>query len=114
MEIELKNGEKLILEVSSLFLEYIEDYPGGINQLEVDANDGVLEDGYTTSMTVTNHLLYSMIASNYDKEISYRQAVKLVKLDDIPKILDFIIRSIPEMQKDALNKKTVSSRKHRF
>ena len=34
MEIELKNGEKLILEVSSLLLEYIEDYEGGIEQLK--------------------------------------------------------------------------------
>ena len=33
MEIQLKNGENLILEVTSLMLEYIEDYKGGINQL---------------------------------------------------------------------------------
>ncbi len=38
MEIELKNGETLILEVSSLILEYIEDYKGGIEQLRKDAN----------------------------------------------------------------------------
>ena len=28
MEIELKNGEKLVLEVTPLLLEYIEDYKG--------------------------------------------------------------------------------------
>ena len=37
MEIELKNGEKIILEVTSLFLEYIEDYEGGLEQLKKDA-----------------------------------------------------------------------------
>ena len=37
MEIELKNGENLTLEVTPLLLEYIEDYEGGIEQLKKDA-----------------------------------------------------------------------------
>lgn len=37
MEIELKNGERLILEVTPLMLEYVEEYKGGIEQLVKDA-----------------------------------------------------------------------------
>lgn len=95
MEIQLKNGEKLILEVTSLMLEYIEDYKGGINQLLEDAQGKKDENGYTRSMYATNQLLYAIIASNYDERLTYRQAVRLVKLEDVDKILDFIIKSIP-------------------
>lgn len=95
MEIELKNGERLNLEVTSLLLEYIEDYKGGINQLLKDAQGEKNENGYTRTMYATNQLLYAVIASNYDKTLTYRQAVRLVKLDDISKILKFIIENIP-------------------
>lgn len=95
MEIQLKNGEKLILEVTSLMLEYIEDYKGGINQLLEDSKGKQDENGYTKSMYATNQLLYAIIASNYDKPLTYRQAVRLVKLEDIDRILDFIIKNIP-------------------
>ena len=100
MEIELQNGEKLILEVSSLLLEYLEDYPGGVEQLEKDANED------SKLMYVTNHLVYSMIASNYDKQLTYRQAVKLVKLDDIEKIIDFIIKNTPNLENKLINRET--------
>ena len=95
MEIQLKNGEKLILEVTSLMLEYIEEYKGGINKLLEDAQGKKDKNGYTRSMYATNQLLYAIIASNYDKRLTYRQAVRLVKLEDVDKILDFIIKSIP-------------------
>lgn len=98
MEIELKNGEKLILEVSSLLLEYIEDYKGGIEQLKRDAQGEKDINGYTKSMYATNQLLYAVIASNYDKPLTYRQAVRLVKLEDIDKIAKFVIDNIPSMQ----------------
>lgn len=95
MEIQLKNGERLILEVTSLMLEYIEDYKGGINQLLEDAQGKKDENGYTRSMYATNQLLYAIVASNYDKTLTYRQAVRLVRLEDVKSILDFIIKSIP-------------------
>lgn len=96
MEIELKNGEKLNLEVTSLLLEYIEDYKGGVNQLLKDAQGEKNENGYTRSMYATNQLLYAVIASNYDKPLTYRQAVRLVKLEDISRILNFIAENIPD------------------
>lgn len=96
MEIELKNGEKLILEVSSLILEYLEDYKGGIEQLKKDAQGNKDINGYTKTMYATNQLLYAIIASNYDTPLTYRQAVRLVKLEDVSKIINFVINNIPE------------------
>lgn len=96
MEIELKNGERLILEVSPLILEYMEDYKGGIEQLKKDAQGQKDTNGYTKSMYATNQLLYAMIASNYDKPLTYRQAVRLVKLEDVDKIIKFASENIPE------------------
>lgn len=107
MEIELKNGEKLILEVSSLLLEFLEDYKGGIEQLKKDAQGDKDENGYTRTMYATNHLIYAIIASNYDAPLTYRQAVRLVKLEDIDKIANFVIKSIP-------NLKDKEGNEHRF
>lgn len=99
MEIELKTGEKLILEVTPLLLEYIEDYEGGIKKLREDAEGKKDENGYSRTMYATNHLLYAMIASNYDKELlTYRQAVKLVKLEDVDKVIDFAAKNIPALK----------------
>lgn len=99
MEIELKNGEKLILEVSSLMLEYLEDYKGGIEQLKKDAQGHKDANGYTKTMYATNQLLYAIIASNYDTPLTYRQAVRLVKLEDVDRIIQFIIDNTPSEEK---------------
>lgn len=96
MEIELKNGENIILEVSPLILEYLEDYKGGIEQLKKDAQGQKDLNGYTKTMYATNQLIYAVIASNYDTSLTYRQAVRLVKLEDVSKIVDFVIKNIPE------------------
>lgn len=112
MEIELKNGEKLILEVTPLLLEYIEDYEGGIEQLKKDAEGNKDKNGYTKSMYATNHILYSIIASNYDEPLTYRQAVRLVRLEDIEKIVDFVIKNTPEIEKN--NVVEINKIKHRM
>lgn len=103
MEIELKNGEKLILEVSPLLLEYIEDYKGGIEQLKKDAQGQKDPNGYTKTMYATNQLIYAVIASNYDAPLTYRQAVRLVKLEDVEKISKFVIDNIPETNQKTEN-----------
>lgn len=105
MEIELKNGEKLILEVTPLLLEYIEDYEGGIEQLQQDAQSGKDKDGYSKRMYATNHILYAMIASNYDEPLTYRQAVRLVKLEDVEPIINFVISNTPELTNAVKNSK---------
>ena len=93
MEVELKNGETIILEVTPITLEYLEDYRGGIEQLKKDAQGQKDINGYTKRMYATNQLLYTIIASNYEKPLTYRQAVRLVKLEDIEPILNFMIKN---------------------
>lgn len=112
MEIELKNGEKIILEVTPLTLEYFEDYEYGIEQLIKDSQGEKDETGRTRRMYAVNQLLYSIIASNYDNPLTYRQAVKLVKLEDIDKILDFIIKSVP--LNNTMESKETTKFKHRI
>lgn len=99
MEIILKNGENLILEVTPLMLEYVEDYEGGIEKLLKDAQGQKDKNGYTRRMYATNQLLYAIVASNYEVPLTYRQAVGLVRLEDIEKILNFIKENIPEESK---------------
>ena len=96
MEIELKNGEKIFLKVTPLILEYLEDYDGGVEQLKKDARGVKDVNGYTKTMYAANQLIYALIASNYDKPLTYRQAVRLVKIEDVTKIADFVINNIPE------------------
>ena len=96
MEIELKNGEKIVLEVTPLILEYLEDYDGGVEQLKKDAKGVKDSNGYTRTMYAANQLIYALVASNYDKPLTYRQAVRLVKIEDVTKIADFVINNIPE------------------
>ena len=96
MEIELKNGEIITLEVTPLILEYIGDYPGGLNQLQKDAQSGT-----NKKINAVNQLLYAIIASNYDHaQLTYRQAVRLVKLEDVSKIMDFIANNTPNIEKE--------------
>ena len=59
LEIQLKNGEKLNLEVTPLLLEYVEDYKGGIEQLRKDAQGNIDENGYTKTMYATNPVSYT-------------------------------------------------------
>lgn len=100
MEIILKTGEKITLEVSSLIFEYLEEYDGGFKQLEKDIKGEIDENGYSRMMYATNHLLYAIIASNYEEELTPKLAIKLVKLEDIPEIIKFINKNIPKIKKD--------------
>lgn len=109
MEIELKNGEKLILEVTPLILEYVEDYKGGIEQLKKDAQGQKDVNGYSKTMYATNQLLYAMIASNYDVPLTYRQAVRLVKLEDVDRIIKFANENIPN-----INSQIIEDKGHRM
>ena len=109
MQIELKNGEILNLEVTPLILEYFEEYPGGVEQIKRDADGEKDKNGYTRTMYATNQLLYAIIASNYDTPLTYRQAVRLVKLEDVEKIADFIIKNIPSGENNNTNKAQINT-----
>ena len=95
MEIVLKNGEKLKLELSGITLEYLEEYPGGVEQLKKDKNGEVDSAGNTRRMCAVNQMIYAIVASNYDKPLTYRQAVRLVDVKDYDSICEWIISSIP-------------------
>ena len=113
MEIELKNGEKLNLEVTPLILEYLEDYEGGVEQLKKDAQGAKDKNGYTKTMYACNQLLYALIASNYDQPITYRQAVRLVKIEDVEDICSFVIKSLPaNEEKNITENETNISERH--
>ena len=114
MTITLKNGEKLNLEVNSLILEYIEEYDGGLEQLLKDATGQKDENGYTKTMYATNHLIYSIVASNYDKEITYRQAIRLIDFKDVEEIVNFISSKLPSLKQNMKNIEPEVKNKHRF
>lgn len=111
-EIKLKNGEILELDWNSLIFEYLEDYDGGILGLKKDVNEG------KNIMIVGNYIVYSVICANYDKELTYRQAIALVHVNDVLKIMNFVIRNVEEMEKDSDNtvdnKKITKLQKHRY
>ena len=114
MTITLKNGENLKLEVNSLILEYIEEYDGGLEQLLKDATGEKDKNGYTKTMYAANHLIYSIIASNYDKELTYRQAIRLIKFKDIKRIVHFLSSELPSLKQNMGKIKQEVKSKHRF
>ncbi len=108
LEIELRNGENLILEVTPLFLEYAEDYEGGIKKLQEDMK--VLEED-SKGIRVMNHLLYAIVASNHKEELSYGEAVRLVKIEDIARIVGFINEELPEVSEVASKQNRIKHRR---
>lgn len=112
LEIQLKTGEKLKLEVTPLLFEYVEDYKGGIEQLTKDAQGNIDENGYTKTMYATNQLLYAIIASNYEKPLTYRQAVRLVNIEDTARIIEFINENISGFKEN--KEKTADNIFHRI
>lgn len=101
MKLKLTNGEELEIILTPLILEYLEDYDGGIEGITNDINaDRKL--GY-----VANHFVYSLIASNLNHPIDYRQALNLVRFEDIGKLANFVIdnsESIKQTKESIKNK----------
>lgn len=97
MNISLRNGKMINIEINPLFLEYLDDYDGGINAL---VNDWKNKENI---MYIINFFAYSIVASSYDEPISKREALRLITLEDLSKISDFIANSIPEITKQSNN-----------
>lgn len=102
MELELKNGEIIKLEIGILFLEYLDDYSGGAKK--------VIEDfeNKENFMYIANHFIYSAIASCYDSPLSYRQALRLVRMQDYAKIIDFISENL-DVIKESIDNKSIKN-----
>lgn len=88
MELILKNGEKINLDWNSIVLEYLEEYDGGLQQLKIDIDDNACR------FRVFNYVIYCLISAAYPKELSYREAVTLVNINDYDKIIAFIVQNV--------------------
>lgn len=92
MEITLRNGEKINLDWSPLVLEYLEDYEGGIEQLQEDVQD----EKYR--FRTFNFILYCVVSVAYSEELTYKEAVSLVDINDIDRIITFIVEHVNNMR----------------
>lgn len=99
MKIVLKNGENVDLDWNPIVLEYLEDYEGGIGKLIEDIKDE------TCRFKTFNFVIYSMLLAIYPKELSYRQAVSLVNINDYEHIADFIISNFENTNIDEITYK---------
>jgi len=91
MDIKLKNSKTISLEIGPIFLEYLDDYEGG---LETIINDW---SNQKNQIYIINYFIYAAIASNYDSPITYRESLRLVDFNDYNKIADFIASNIPKL-----------------
>lgn len=87
MEIELINGKKVELSMNPIVTEYLSDYDGGIEQMSEDIS------GSRNLMSVANHIAYSVISANINEKLSFNELMRLLKLEDVEKILDFVIEN---------------------
>lgn len=92
MEIKLKNSEMIHLEIGPLFIEYLDDYNGGLESLLEDFKNK------NNFFCIVNHFAYAIIASNYDKPLKYRECLRLIEITDLEKIVDFISDNMPTIQ----------------
>lgn len=92
IKITLKNGVNARLEWNYLVLQYIEEELGGITKL----NKKFLKDNEVKTM---NTFVYALVQANMDEELTYKQAIRLVKVEDIPEIFDFVQEEIEKANK---------------
>ncbi len=88
MEIILRNGEKIKLDWNLMVLEYLEEYEGGLEQLKKDVEDK------SRRFRTFNFIIYCVISAIYPEELSYNEAISLVDINDLDKIVFFIIQNI--------------------
>ncbi len=106
MEITLRNGKKINLDWNSLVLEYLEDYEGGIEQLKIDVQDE------KHRFSTFNFILYCVVSVAYSEELTYRQAVSLVDINDIDRITRFIVECINNMKLSNIEQDDTKKSKH--
>lgn len=92
MEIVLRNGEKIKLDWNPIVLEYLEEYEGGLEQLKKDV------ENKNCRFRTFNFIVYCVISAIYPEELSYREAVSLVNINDLDKIVVFIVQHVNNMK----------------
>lgn len=88
MEIVLRNGEKINLDWNPIVLEYLEEYEGGIEQLKKDV------ENKNYRFRAFNFTTYCLISAVYPKELTYKDAISLVNINDLDRIVVFIVQNI--------------------
>ena len=104
MEITLRNGENIVLDWNPIILEYLEEYEGGIEQLRKDV------ENKNCRFRTFNFIVYCVISAVYPEELSYTEAVSLVNINDLDKIVNFIVENVNNMTQ--LENKNVNSFQH--
>lgn len=83
MVLILTNGDRIELEYSFLTIQYLEDYEGGLKKLQLDCKHK------RNMLRIMSLFIYAAVRSNYDKKVTFNEAVKLVNVKDVPKIQEF-------------------------
>ena len=100
MIITLKNGKNVDIQWNFMFLEFLEEYPGGFKALKQDYNK------QNNLMKIHNHFLYSIIRANVEEPLKYREVLSLIETKDMKRLIDFVVKNFKEM--DEFKKKDVN------
>lgn len=106
MKITLKNGRNIELHCNPIILEYLCDYPGGIEELKKDQQNG------ENTMYIANHIAYSVLSANLDEELTYKQILSLIKTEDIEKIIDFFNDNMFDKEENFKSQEKLNRKKH--
>lgn len=98
LQITLKNSDNVRLEWNMLVMQYVEEQIGGINKLTKKYMKN-------NEIKVMNIFTYALLQANYDEELTYRQAIELVKFDDMEDISNFVNSELEKSDKAAQSKK---------
>lgn len=89
MIIKLRDGRQIKLEYSFLTLQYLEEYPGGIKQLEKDYK------AKSNQLKIICHIIYALINTSLDVDnLTYKQAINLVYSKDVEKCVKFVFENM--------------------
>lgn len=88
----LKNGDKIELQWSFLIMQYLEDYEGGFKQLKKDMQ------AKKNLLKIQSLLLYAAVRANYDKKVSYQEAIRLVNVKDLKMINSFFEENLKNQE----------------
>ena len=107
MVITLRNGKNIELIWSFLILQYLEDYEGGLKQIQKDMK------AKRNLLKIESLFIYAAVRANYDEKVGYQEAIRLVKLEDVNKINEFFSENLKNQQefKKKDQKYTIQSKK---
>lgn len=101
MILTLKNTTNIKLEWSYLVLEYLEEREGSLDALQKQVNSM----DKVGQIRLCNSFVYAVIQACVDDVLTYKQAIRLVRPEDYPKIFGYIQKQL-ELQESYKQKKT--------